>query len=212
MDYETLLKLMEEYAAAQQALENEINSKLYGFIERAAINFLIENPMVECVHWTQFTPYFNDGDACVFSINGPAFTLKGEEIELGESSTIYTEADYEKAKQYLVDAIAYFENPTEWIEKYLEEYKAKYGIKYPLPKQYVRPVYLKEDAVSYINDISRFLEETDVKSRTKIQTSFDNFCTLFSKFQDSSYRSAYGDHSSVVITREGTTIDVYDHD
>lgn len=29
--------------------------------------FFNKNPDVKCVFWRQYTPYFNDGDACVFS-------------------------------------------------------------------------------------------------------------------------------------------------
>lgn len=36
--------------------------------------FLAEHPDVTCVRWTQFTPYFNDGDACVFGIGSVAVT------------------------------------------------------------------------------------------------------------------------------------------
>jgi hypothetical protein len=29
-----------------------------------------KHPKLESVTWTQYTPHFNDGDACVFSVNG----------------------------------------------------------------------------------------------------------------------------------------------
>ena len=31
--------------------------------------FFDAHPEVEAIRWTQYTPYFNDGDACVFSVN-----------------------------------------------------------------------------------------------------------------------------------------------
>lgn len=31
---------------------------------------LLAEPTVAAVRWSQYTPYFNDGDACVFSIHG----------------------------------------------------------------------------------------------------------------------------------------------
>jgi hypothetical protein len=36
-------------------------------------NFFIEFPEVKCVGWTQYTPYFNDGDTCEFSVNDAYF-------------------------------------------------------------------------------------------------------------------------------------------
>lgn len=32
------------------------------------------SPELGAIIWTQYSPYFNDGDECVFSVNGPAFT------------------------------------------------------------------------------------------------------------------------------------------
>lgn len=34
-------------------------------------------PMIESVKWTQYTPYFNDGDACEFSVNDVEIKLGG---------------------------------------------------------------------------------------------------------------------------------------
>lgn len=32
---------------------------------------------VEAIRWTQYTPHFNDGDACVFSVHEPSLKLVG---------------------------------------------------------------------------------------------------------------------------------------
>lgn len=32
-------------------------------------DFLAKHPAVKAIYWTQYTPYFNDGDECMFSIN-----------------------------------------------------------------------------------------------------------------------------------------------
>jgi hypothetical protein len=33
---------------------------------------------VTAVHWTQYAPYFNDGDPCTFSVNYPELTIEDE--------------------------------------------------------------------------------------------------------------------------------------
>lgn len=35
------------------------------------VEFFGKHPMAKAVVWTQYTPYFNDGDACVFRLNEP---------------------------------------------------------------------------------------------------------------------------------------------
>lgn len=38
-------------------------------IRRALSGFLNEFPEVSSIHWQQFTPYFNDGEPCVFNVH-----------------------------------------------------------------------------------------------------------------------------------------------
>lgn len=40
---------------------------------------LIENPAVQAIVWSQYTPYFNDGDTCKFGINEVYFVIDGFE-------------------------------------------------------------------------------------------------------------------------------------
>lgn len=35
-----------------------------------ALDALLNTPNVESVKWTQYTPYFNDGEPCVFGVHG----------------------------------------------------------------------------------------------------------------------------------------------
>lgn len=37
---------------------------------------LFEDPRVEAVRWSQYTPYFNDGEACEFSVNEYSIGIK----------------------------------------------------------------------------------------------------------------------------------------
>jgi hypothetical protein len=44
--------------------------------------FFEKNPAINAVIWTQYTPYFNDGEACLFSVNDPSFTnASGEDLD-----------------------------------------------------------------------------------------------------------------------------------
>jgi hypothetical protein len=43
--------------------------------------FMKEHPQVKQIKWTQYTPYFNDGDACEFSVNCIGFYFEGDDIE-----------------------------------------------------------------------------------------------------------------------------------
>ncbi|QGH76425.1 hypothetical protein SEA_DAUBENSKI_129 [Streptomyces phage Daubenski] len=98
------------------------------FIE--ALDKLLDHPMVSKVRWTQYTPYFNDGEACEFSSHGAEVSLvgleageegletdegkwydEGDEVFLGEYD-MYTykygddgRIDYDAGRQYVVGGV-----------------------------------------------------------------------------------------------------------
>ena len=39
-------------------------------------------PTLEVIHWTQYTPGFNDGDPCTFSVCGPEFFSKENAVDV----------------------------------------------------------------------------------------------------------------------------------
>lgn len=40
-------------------------------LKKMFVRFFNENPLVTKVMWTQYTPYFNDGEPCYFGVNEP---------------------------------------------------------------------------------------------------------------------------------------------
>jgi hypothetical protein len=44
-------------------------------------SFFEQHPEIEAVAWNQYTPYFNDGDACVFHVRELNFRFKGTSDE-----------------------------------------------------------------------------------------------------------------------------------
>jgi hypothetical protein len=64
-----------------------------------AFKALFDNPSIHGLRWTQYTPHFNDGDACIFSVNeygwriAPTDTpdeyLDGEDDETGRFTDLF---------------------------------------------------------------------------------------------------------------------------
>jgi hypothetical protein len=50
-------------------------------------------PGVDAIAWTQYTPYFNDGDACTFSVGDVYFYKRGDELSDDDDEPLdgYTE-------------------------------------------------------------------------------------------------------------------------
>lgn len=64
------------------ALRSELERKIKSFGKEAFTEslapFFAANPEVIGVTWTQYTPYFNDGDVCEFGVHEPALILSTE--------------------------------------------------------------------------------------------------------------------------------------
>jgi hypothetical protein len=70
--------LQNEFAEQKQKFTEKMKS---AFKEYTA-EFFKANPSIKCVVWGQYTPYFNDGEECIFSVHEPHFSnATGEEID-----------------------------------------------------------------------------------------------------------------------------------
>jgi hypothetical protein len=78
---------LEEFEARKNALIEELRNDF-----PAILRPLFEsNPVVESISWTQYTPYFNDGDECTFGVN--------MELDINEKSIYdYDDDGYESMK------------------------------------------------------------------------------------------------------------------
>jgi len=58
-------KLVEKKAALEK-MQNEMNREIHALFHDGFKEVFQENTELDSVEWTQFTPYWNDGDECVF--------------------------------------------------------------------------------------------------------------------------------------------------
>lgn len=148
-------KAFEETA---QKLEKDLSARLESvktFLSRFTkeIKAMFEGvPSIAQIRWTQYTPYFNDGDSCEFSINDLIFirdSVLAELERIGESELYYEDLYAWSAKHHLPSAQA-----------------------------------------KLIENLADFMEDNE-----------------------DSLKACFGDHSEIVINRDGTiSVEVYDHD
>lgn len=68
--------------AEQQVLRLKFQTEAQATFKESLKTFFDMNPGINALRWTQYTPYFNDGDACVFSVGDVYFTnAKGEQLD-----------------------------------------------------------------------------------------------------------------------------------
>ena len=65
-------KHVEEMVALRKQVSEKIKNSMNGMFKE----FFKNNPEFVYVTWTQYTPYFNDGEACEFSVHDKWFVTK----------------------------------------------------------------------------------------------------------------------------------------
>lgn len=63
-------KLIEDYSEAKK----QFTTAAQGAFKEYVKEFFDANPEIKVIKWTQYTPYFNDGDECVFSVHDVVFS------------------------------------------------------------------------------------------------------------------------------------------
>ena len=112
--------MVKEIAAAQAAFIENGKTLLTEEFKK----FFEVNPGIAKFTWTQYSPYFNDGDECVFSVNYPTFTNDADgEIEYDE-----LESELEDSWLYGEDAYGeYSGTPTAAEEAAMDELTGLWG-------------------------------------------------------------------------------------
>lgn len=99
-------KLQDEFDAllAEQAvLTAKFREKAQELFKDTTREFFDKNPGITAVIWTQYTPFFNDGDTCEFGVHEPYFTnANDEQFEditrwgeyEGEEEGVWSESDW----------------------------------------------------------------------------------------------------------------------
>ena len=94
------------------ALREQLTAKLQTFGQEAFTEGLAPifaaNPHIEGIIWEQYTPYFNDGDACEFSVKRPAIILSEQVARIVRSGEEWDE--YEENDDYGYGSMRRFDN------------------------------------------------------------------------------------------------------
>jgi ribosome-associated translation inhibitor RaiA len=140
-------------------------------------------PDLKSFSWTQYTPYFNDGDECIFSANTESIYINNEE----EEDSVYG------AEQFLEKLL----NPTKEINKLkkrIEEYKKE-----------------KYDYSWLESEIQRIQNASVNEARRRLNILKD-IEQILSEIDNDCYRSMFGDHVRVTVTKDGWSTEGYEHE
>ena len=162
----------------------------------AALDTVLGIAGVKKVRWTQYTPYFNDGDPCEFSLN--EFTVKlGKKFGVGkeegehEDGYLSTYDFQDHTEPYPTIHVPYLRHGETPSTEYLaakEEYERQY-------KAY-------KDSATYVRN------GHDTKA---IFDALEALNALSASFEVVA-KANFGDHAEVTATLDGFNVDEYSHD
>jgi hypothetical protein len=117
---QTLQSRFDALIEEQRALKAKFQTEAQAMFKDTMKEFFDKNPGITALKWTQYTPYFNDGDPCVFNVNDVTFTNATED-EL-DNVTAWGEYEGEDESVWVSQNIAYVLNSG---SKYYQEEAAK---------------------------------------------------------------------------------------
>jgi hypothetical protein len=196
--------------AEMEKLRNEMKEKSKGFISKYCKSFFERNPMVAKIQWAQYTPYFNDGEPCEFSIGDIVFKLEGDENDYNyESSETYTDSYIEAQKEAIEDVKLFWENPLAYAEKLTKKYTWM-NIDQARGR---KPYYKIEDHEANIKTAEEFMKKYDSKSMENLDSDFKLLSNFISGIENDVLEAMFGNHAIVTIYNNGNVeVEEHEHD
>lgn len=186
-NFKNIVAIMEAQQKEIENLKEKYQETMKKEFKSIVDEFFKAVPDVKCVCWTQYTPYFNDGDTCEFNVNDiffigdnfdPTNLEDPYEYESGCIDINLNEQAYNKAKENLV---TYGDNP------------GRYN-------------YTIDRANETIKNFEKMTKE-DVQRNT--------LCKIFEDVISSNedlMKAMFDDHVSVYLTRDDIIVEEYSHD
>ena len=100
-----------EYLTRKKELEQFVIKNGKQLVKDYVQDFMTTHPLACAIRWSQYTPYFNDGDACVFRVD-QVFVLRREPTKEDLETYPYDgdwEESYSSKKDPLLKALRKFE-------------------------------------------------------------------------------------------------------
>lgn len=95
-------KLNADYEAYLEKAGSELRDEIRKTLGEIMKIFFEANPQVASISWTQYTPYFNDGDACEFDVGERRFTIRdgSEGIAISEEDDAEMDDDEDDEEEH----------------------------------------------------------------------------------------------------------------
>lgn len=228
---EKLLKTLKMEHKTLQDQINELNKQMREkskeLMKEAFREFLEKyDEVVENIYWTQYTPYFNDGEACEFGVNDVFILLKNDEEACEyEGSSLYDKESINTLKEQIVKWEAWEKDPMGEARKHKEFYIKRYNrnpfdprssynynryetkTEEDLMREWKPHYGTKEDCQEQLQTA-----EMIVSKYPNLQADFKEIKSMIGGLDEDLMKAMFGDHVKVIVSTNGIEIEEYEHD
>jgi hypothetical protein len=180
-----------------EAVRAEIRNAGRSAIAEASASFFERNPGVHGFRWTQYTPYWMDGEECVFSANEPDLDITPQERRLSDG------------QQGLARRKTHYLGEIEKAHAFMQGREAVVG-------HQRRRTYSQQDidrAEAEIARIDALIEQVGGdETYARIVDDFTVISRFIQSIRSSDLELIFGDHVQVFVTKDGVQVEKYDHD
>lgn len=171
-----------DYTKAKLAVTEKLKPQFHDIFK----DYLEAHPCIETLEVVAFTPYFSDGDECIYSVGDLGATLVDYEVDYAPEFFEGYLNGFKTGLLLLRDGV---EPTLSWSksENYAADWKARNTDVLELGIE-------KLEAIVAAQEAGRELQST------------------VASIPDDVFRDMFGDHVKVTIDRNGVTTDAYDHD
>jgi hypothetical protein len=206
-------------------LQNQMQAKAKVLMHEAFKDFFTKySNIVDSIFWTQFQPFFNDGEECVFSVNDTFILLKGDEDACEyEGSSLYDEESISDLKEHIAKWEAWEKDPMAEARKHKEFYIKRYNRNPFDPKREYRgyatkteedlmrewkPHYVSKDSCQEQLRTAELI----VSKYPNLQKDFNEIKSMINGLDEDLMKAMFGDHVKVIVSADGIEVEEYDHD
>lgn len=193
---------------------DEIQSLLPALLKDRANNIFNLYPNIKGFKWRQYTPYFNDGDQCLFNAYTDIHDIFINDIDLSldidyylsynQNNFNFLDIYYNEENQKSINE---FNNKSNFDKSDLIKYKNIIQLidDYNNIDEYDKELYLKIKQTK--EELSKYKYDNDY-----IQNIFKKVSDKINQIDEESLLFVFGDHAKIKITETEIEIEEYKHD
>lgn len=115
---------IKELVKEMEAFRKEYQKKGQSVLKKAFKTFFNEHPDIKTITWAQYTPYFNDGDECIFSLKDAYCSkMKLTEADISDPYDLdgYEEDESDEVRLQGNGGYKYDSKQRRAVEKFMEQ-------------------------------------------------------------------------------------------